>query len=128
MSLDYLLLKPSGPCASLTDLQVDASISAEDLQHAARRLWPTAHWDGPSHGIALFDDHSFELSVSESAIHISWRGESDPIVAMSDVATASAQLGFVLVDVQTSELFKPDDARSLDYAEWYANIVGRPGV
>ena len=123
MSLDYLLLKPVRVCGSLEELEPDNSVTRRDLEALAKALWPSAEWDHASHGIALYADQSMEISVSDSGVHIAWRGTADAIAAMSKVANAAAAHGYVLVDVQTSELFMPEEAQAENYAAWYASVI-----
>lgn len=123
VSLDYLLLKPLRVCESLEELEPDNSVTRRDLEALAMALWPSAQWDHASHGIASYPDQSMEISISDSGVHIAWRGSADVMVAMSRVATAAAAHGYVLVDVQTSELFMPEGDHAENYAAWYASVI-----
>lgn len=80
------------------------------------------------HGIAFHDGYSMEISISDSAVHIAWRGEVDPVDVISKIAEEAARAGFVVVDVQTSELFVPASAEATGYVAWYASVLKSTGV
>ena len=50
-----------------------------------------ARWDSPTHGFQMTELDSIELSVSDAALHLSWRGEGNVVAVMSHIAAAVAQ-------------------------------------
>jgi hypothetical protein len=127
VSLDYVLLKPLRACASLAELVTDPAAGFESYQALAQKIWPLARWDHAAHGIAVHEGCSFEITISDSAVHIAWRGEIDPVEVISDVAERAARVGFVVVDIQTSELFLPAHAEASEYGAWYASVMKSTG-
>jgi hypothetical protein len=109
-------------------LEADPTIVATDFAALAQRLWPEAAWDSKTHALLLREAESLEITISDSAVHISWRGRGDVHCFMAPVAESAAACGFVLVDVQLSELYVPDGSAEATYAEWYERVVLRNDV
>lgn len=123
MSLDYLLIKPLRPCKALIDVEEDQSVGSAGYRKLADMLFPFARWGSPTHGIQRTELDSLELTVSDAALHISWRGEGNVVAVMSQIAATAAPSGFALVDVQCSEFFLPEEAKNAGYLEWYKSII-----
>jgi hypothetical protein len=123
LSLDYLLIKPLRPCKSLIDVEENKSVGAAGYRKLADRVFPSARWDSPTHGFQMTELDSIELTVSGAALHLNWRGKGNVVAVMSHIAAAAAPSGFALVDVQCSDFFLPEEAKSAGYLEWYNNIL-----
>ncbi len=142
MSLDYILIHGNLEASSIGDLVEDDSLKLEAYKALAQQIFPAAEWESETliagrggkppcpvrRGHATCADVSVSLTAFDGSLHLSCRGGGDIFHLAVRVAREARNLGFVTLDVQTSEIINPESAESSpEYIDWYRRVVSNSG-
>lgn len=106
MSLDFIFIKAHGYPLCMDDIEVDSQFGSADYKNMADRFFGPVDWTGET-GIAIHDEMSFELELTDTSLHVTARGTGDTVAFIDNVASLAIRENIATVDVQVSELLLP---------------------
>lgn len=85
---------------------MDSQFGAADYKNMADRFFGPVDWTGET-GIAIHDEMSFELELSDTSLHVTVPGPGDKVAFIDNVAALAIRENIAAVDVQVSQLLLP---------------------
>ncbi len=128
MGLDYIFVPVDCDPTSIKELEDFHDIKevpfseGTDFNVLMAQLFPDFQFD---RGLGINEEHQLccEVNAHESSLHFSMKGPGNPQGALERAQKLALPHQFVLIDVQTSEIFQPDDQTNQEYQEWYKRVM-----
>ena len=109
---------------SLELLQENPEVKAADYQELVQEIFPDFEIPN-SVGQHPDQDVSIELHPSDNGVIVYMRGIGDLLQYLQIASSVAAAKQIITIDLQTSEVFRPDIEANETYKNWYQSVLSK---